>query len=140
MSWAPPRVPPLRPSASVEAWAPVWARPPVRATRAPRRVPAAASGPDLKAALVNTDIFYCYIDDFYSGNTDDMKTGALFRELHRYLDSAVHLNANDMLDAALEATRISMTAVERKQFYDRHIKQMKLEIDENGDVSIELKR
>ena len=50
------------------------------------------------------------------------------------------LNANDMLDAALEATRINMTAVERKQFYDRHIKQMKLEIDENGDVSIELKR
>lgn len=45
-----------------------------------------------------------------------------------------------MLDAALEATRINMTAVERKQFYDRHIKQMKLEIDENGDVSIELKR
>lgn len=69
-----------------------------------------------------------------------MKTGALFRELHHYLDSAVHLNVNDMLDAALEATRINMTAVERKQFYDRHIKQMKLEIDENGDVSFELKR
>lgn len=97
-------------------------------------------GADMKNAMMNSGIFYCYIDDFYSGNTDDMKTGALFRELHRYLDSAVHLNANDMLDAALEATRINMTAVERKQFYDRHIKQMKLEIDENGDVSIELKR
>ena len=97
-------------------------------------------GADMKNAMMNSGIFYCYIEDFYSGNTDDMKTGALFRELHRYLDSAVHFNVNNMLDAALEATRINMTSVERKQFYDRHIKQMKLEIDENGDVSIELKR
>ena len=33
-----------------------------------------------------------------------------------------------------------MTEKERKQFYDKHIRNMKLVILENGDVSIELSR
>ena len=38
-------------------------------------------GPDLKNALSDAGIFYCYIDDFYSGNTEDIKQGALFKEM-----------------------------------------------------------
>ncbi len=48
-------------------------------------------GPDLKNALVNAGIFYCYIDDFYSGNTEDIKQGVLFRSMYRYIDSHVCL-------------------------------------------------
>ena len=79
------------------------------------------SGPDLKAALVNTDIFYCYIDDFYSGNADELKFGALIKEMYRYIDSAVHLNVNEMFSAALKATRIEMSDAEKKQFMAQHI-------------------
>ena len=96
-------------------------------------------GPDMKAALANSGIFYCYIDDFYSGNSEDIKKNALFRELYRYLDEAVHLNVNDMMDSAFAATRITMTPQERRQFYEKHIKRMSLVIAEDGNVSIELK-
>lgn len=97
-------------------------------------------GPDMKAALANSGIFYCYIDDFYSGNSEDIKKNALFTELYRHLDEALRLNAIDMLDAAIAATRISMTPAEKRQFYDKHIKQMRLVIDESGNATIELKR
>ena len=97
-------------------------------------------GPDMKAAMANSGIFYCYIDDFYSGNSDDIKRNALFTELYRYLDDALKLNVNDMLDAALKATRIEMTPAAKRQFFDKHIKRMSLVIDADGNASIELKR
>jgi len=45
-----------------------------------------------------------------------------------------------MFDAALRNTRIEMSPAERRQFYEKHIRHMTLTIDENGNVSIELKR
>ena len=97
-------------------------------------------GPDMKAALAESGIFYCYLDDFYSGNSEDIKKNALFKEMYRWIDDSVHLNVNDMFDAALRNTRIEMSPAERRQFYEKHIKHMTLTIDENGNVSIELKR
>lgn len=97
-------------------------------------------GPDMKNALHDAGIFYCFLDDFYSANSEDIKMGALFRELRVYLEGAINLNVEDMMDSALRATRINMTPSERKQFYDKHIRQMSLSIDANGDVSIELKK
>jgi hypothetical protein len=98
------------------------------------------SGPDMKAALAESGIFYCYLDDFYSGNSEDIKKNALFKEMYRWIDNSVHLNVNDMFDAALRNTRIEMSPAERRQFYEKHIRHMTLTIDENGNVSIELKR
>ena len=54
--------------------------------------------------------------------------------------SATTIDGHIMLDAALRNTRIEMSPSERRQFYDKHIKHMTLTIDENGNVSIELKR
>ena len=97
------------------------------------------SGPDLKAALVNTGIFYCYIDDFYSGNAEDLKFGALIKEMYRYIDSAVHLNVNDMFSAALKATRIEMSEAEKKQYMSQHIKTMQMSIAPDGEVVLSFK-
>lgn len=97
-------------------------------------------GPDMKRALVESGIFYCYIDDFYSANSENIMMSALFKELYRYLDHAVQLNVNEMLDEALRATRINMSTAERRQFFEKHIKGMGLLIDGDGNVSVELKR
>ncbi len=97
-------------------------------------------GSDIKKALVDSGIFFCYIDDFYSGNAEDIKKGALFKELFRYLDSSLHLNVNAMMEEALRATRISMSTAEQRQFIERHIRNMQLMIDDEGNVSFELKR
>jgi hypothetical protein len=93
-------------------------------------------GPDLKDALAESGIFYCYTDDFYSGDSEELKLKALFREMGGYMRKTIHLNLNAMLDKALQATRINMTAAERKQFYNKYLKTIKLEIDDDGNVSI----
>lgn len=95
-------------------------------------------GPDMKAALANSGIFYCYLDDFYTGDGEDLKKNALFNELFRSLDKAINLNAKQMLNDALTATRIEMPVSEKKQFYAKYIKNMKLVIDDDGNVSLEL--
>ena len=47
-------------------------------------------------------------------------------------------NVHDMLRNAYLATRAEMSEAEKKQFYDRYIKNMRLEIDKDGNVSIAL--
>ena len=96
-------------------------------------------GPDIKAAMIASGIFYCYIDDFYSGNSDELKTIALMREMRKYLEEHVRLNVNDMMEEALLATRIEMSDGERKRFYDKFIKPMHLLIGEDGNVTVELR-
>lgn len=96
-------------------------------------------GPDMKAALVDSGIFYCYLDDFYSGDSEELKMNALFREMRSYMAQAVSLNVNAMLDDAFRATRIVMSPAERQQFYDKYVKTLQLAIGENGDVSLTIK-
>ena len=95
-------------------------------------------GPDIKNALENFGIMYCYIDDFCTGNSNKIKEFAMLKELRSYLDDAVQFNVNDMLHDAFIATRAEMTPAEKKQFYNKYIKPMRLVIDTEGNISIEL--
>ena len=65
---------------------------------------------------------------------------ALFNELYKTLDDALKLNVNDMLEAALTATRIEMSPSAKRQFFEKHIRPMRLGIDEAGNASLELRR
>jgi len=97
-------------------------------------------GPDMKNALFNSGIFYCFIDDFYSGNANEIKINALKREVQRYLDQTVRFNVNEMMETAYRATRIDISKPEQKQFFDKYIKGMKIEIDKEGNLTIQLKK
>jgi len=97
-------------------------------------------GPDMKTALANSGIFYCYIDDFYTGSGEELKQTMLFSALYQALDNALRLNISDLLEKALYTTRIDMTPAAKRQFIDKHIRPMKLLIDDQGNVSLELKK
>ena len=96
-------------------------------------------GADIKAALVSRDIFYCYIDDFCTGNSDEIKIAALIAEVKRYLDEHINLNVEVMLDEVYKNTRVRMTDAECKQFYGKYIEPMHLVIESHGDVRVELR-
>ena len=96
-------------------------------------------GPDMKAALVDSGIFYCYLDDFYSGDSEELKTNAIFQEMRNYMAKAIRLNVNEMFTDALRATRIEMSQAERQQFYNKYIKTLQLSISDDGDVSLVIK-
>ena len=96
-------------------------------------------GPDMKNALFNSGIFYCYLDNFYSGDTEDLKLGAMLRTMRRYIDDAVQLNVNDMFDEILRDTRVEMSPSEKKQFFEKYIKTLQMRIHDDGQVSIDIK-
>ena len=96
-------------------------------------------GPDMKNALGERGIFYCYLDDFYTGNSEDIKRDAILREMKRWADDRFHFNINEMLDSALYQTRINLSEEERRYFTERYLKTMTLNIDEEGELSLGFK-
>lgn len=97
-------------------------------------------GADIKRALDENGIFYCYIDSFYSGNAAEIQNAALNMELNRMLHEEVSFNAKNLFKQALHNARLNLSPAEKQQYYNRHIKQMTLKIEDDGTVSVELKR
>ncbi|MBQ9117527.1 MAG: NYN domain-containing protein [Clostridia bacterium] len=97
-------------------------------------------GPDLKHALVNAGIFYCYIDDFYSGNAEDVKHGAIFKAMDEHIAENVKLNVFTMFNEALRTTRVEMTDSEKRQFIEKYVKTIQMSIDQSGELRLEFKR
>ena len=92
----------------------------------------------LKDALITSGIHFCYIDDFYEGDGNEIKQDAIRIEISRSLKAAIDLNLNSLMNEVLERTRIDWTFDEKQQYIKRHLKNsLLLDIDEHGDVSIE---
>ena len=94
--------------------------------------------PTIKNALINAGISYCYIDDFCTGNSNDIKIAAVLGEVRQALDQAFHLNLREILDEADKSTRADLTTAEKNQFFDKYIKNMRIEIAPNGEATIVL--
>ncbi|MBS6803537.1 MAG: NYN domain-containing protein [Clostridiales bacterium] len=95
-------------------------------------------GANFKTALMEAGIYYCYLDDFYSGDCEDIKVNALVQETYHYLERALHLNVNSMMDQVCHTTRVDMAPDEKQRFYQKFIRPMHLVIAEDGTVSIKL--
>lgn len=93
--------------------------------------------PTLKKALDDAGISYCYINDFCTGYSDNIKVAAILGEMRRELDKAFSINITEMFENACRVTRAEMGAAERTQFFNKYIKNMKLTISTDGDVKIE---
>ena len=96
-------------------------------------------GPDMKDALDEEGIFYCYIDEFHSARSEAIMMDSLKRELLRYITDHLQFNFHEMLDAAVTATRVPMTDAEKKQFFDKHIRPFQAGMDTTGNLQITLK-
>ncbi len=91
----------------------------------------------LKEALIKNDIFYCYIDDFYAGGGEKIKTSALQKEIGRLLQAEIDVNLNSIVREALTKTRIFMTTEEMNNFIKNKVRNnLNLEITDDGDIEI----
>lgn len=95
-------------------------------------------GQDIKRALEERGIHYCYLDDFYTGASYTIKTIALTTELQKRLDGLAQFNVLSLLDDAIHSTWVRMTEKERTAFYDRYLRKIKIEIAQDGAVRLVL--
>ena len=94
--------------------------------------------PAIKKALENKGVTYCYIDDFNTGNSNAIKESAIIDEVYRAIDEQCCFNINDILESALVSTRAELTDVEFRQFWNKYVKNMRLVIDDDGEVYVQL--
>ncbi|MCC8028695.1 MAG: hypothetical protein LIO75_02660 [Lachnospiraceae bacterium] len=94
------------------------------------------SGAQIRNALRSQDHRYCFIDDFCTGATYAIKTKTLMSEFQNRLDEAVDFNANTMLEETFHSTWVKMSDKEKANFYNRHVKTMRLKIASDGQVRI----
>ena len=95
-------------------------------------------GTHTKTALENGGFTYCYLDDFCTGNSDEIRIEAVLTEVREQLQEKCNFNIQEIMEEAYYATRVDMSTGEKKQLYERYIKPMKLVISKEGDVSISL--
>ncbi len=92
----------------------------------------------LKQALIERKIAFCHIDDFYTGDTYELKITAINDCIQGKLDELVNFNLQVLLDCVLQETRVTMSYKERDQFYNRLLRSIHLSISQCGDVSVAL--
>lgn len=85
---------------------------------------------DMQSALTNREIPFCYLDDFYADNAE-IQNDALLRELARTLESTLRLDLKALLQSALTKTRVLLNDKERDAFFQKHIKTIRLVIEED---------
>ena len=82
-----------------------------------------------------------FIDDFYAGGGDEIKADALKREISHLLGASLDLNLAQLLEDALDRTRIEMSAPEKKKYIKEKLKdRLCVIIDDEGNVGLEIKK
>lgn len=90
----------------------------------------------LKTTLRDAGVFFCYLDDFYSGNTSDIKYNILLHEIQNKLQAELELNVKALMKEAIQTVRADMTEAEQRQFFEKYLLRLKLTVDADGNVSI----
>lgn len=95
-------------------------------------------GRDMMEAMTNAGIFYCFIDDFCTGNSEEVKLRTLLTQIQTRISAAVQLNVDELLRQVYLETMVDMTDGEKKQFYNRYIKPIRVVIDTQGNLMLKL--
>ena len=93
--------------------------------------------PAMQETLKENNIFYCYIDDFYSGDSDEIREIAMAREANKLLDEWLgSLDLDELFIKICETTRVEVTLDQKQEFMNKYLKKIKLEYDEDGQISL----
>lgn len=92
--------------------------------------------PVMKETLTNAGVFYCYIDDFYSGDSEELQRTVITKEFFSRLDEIEPGNLNYFLEYACTKSRARITEAEKKRMYAKLKQSLKLVIEEDGTMRI----
>jgi hypothetical protein len=95
-------------------------------------------GQAIKETLDSHGIYYCSLDDFCTGNIEELKKAVMISELKKYLPDILRYNGKTLAHTIFEQCRIEASEPEIMNFYDKYIKTIKLKVDDNGDFNIVL--
>lgn len=88
--------------------------------------------------LTNNGIEFCHIDDFDSTNSDFMIRDAFVSALRQYINERISVNVDKIMSDILFSIHAELNEQEKKNYIDRYIKSMKIEIDEENNLKVNI--
>lgn len=95
-------------------------------------------GMDIQNALEADGTFYCFIDDFCTGNISHFKDAMLTTALEEETKKLLNTNAKLLVNTIYSNLRLDVSEAEKQNFYDKVVKKMKLVIEKDGTMRIKL--
>lgn len=89
-------------------------------------------------------IHYCFLDDFCTSASYKIKTETLIDAIQTKIDAILRgeeqavMNVKEIMESYLRESWIEMTTREKDAFYDRYLRKMKLIVETDGNVSIQI--
>lgn len=96
-------------------------------------------GQAIKRALETSEIYYCSLDDFCSGNIEEFKRAVLISALKERLPDLLTYNGKGLARMLFEQSRIEASDTEIMNFYQKYIRTITLKADLEGNFSLEVK-
>ena len=95
-------------------------------------------GPDIQNALEQDGTYYCFMDDFCTGNIKTFKNAMFVSALKDEMGKALAIDTHALIDDIIRNLRMDVSASEKSNFYNKYIRKMRLEIDDNGILKIKV--
>lgn len=96
-------------------------------------------GQAIKDALEREGIFYCSLDDFSTGNIDELKRAVLVAELKKHLPDLLSYNGKELVRTLFAQARIDADETEMQNFYNKYIRTITFQADAEGNFSLQVK-
>lgn len=90
----------------------------------------------LKSALTENDVFYCFMDDFYTGNKE-LERLVMNQSMQEFFASEVVVNFRSAFEKIVEKARMSLTDAEYEGYYKKLVKSLSVSVNECGVLSVE---
>lgn len=95
-------------------------------------------GPDILNAFKDNGTYYCYIDDFSTGNIKGFKNAILRSTLEEKVGYLVNIDTKELVNNIFRELYMEVDEAEKKNFYDKYVKKMTLAIDKDGMMTIKI--
>ena len=89
-------------------------------------------------ALIENGTYYCSIDDFCTANITSLKNILLNNTISAKLEQVSIGNLNDLLKEATTELRMDLSDVELQNYYNKYTNKIRLKIDKEGNIFVQL--
>ena len=95
-------------------------------------------GPDIQSTLENDGTYYCFMDDFCTGNIKSFKNAMFVSALKEEVEGMISLNTKELCDSIVRNLRMDISSTEKSNYYNKYIRRLRLEIDDDGIMRIKV--
>ena len=95
-------------------------------------------GPDIQSTLENDGTYYCFMDDFCTGNIKSFKNAMFVSALKEEVEGMISLDTKELCDSIVRNLRMDISSTEKTNYYNKYIRRLRLEIDDDGIMRIKV--